>query len=143
MITSPSTPRPSLRALAGLMALGDLGFAFAVWRRWRITTRLLGPHEDDLSRWSLGVIAAYTVAQGVIALRPTPAGARAFAALRATLIGGDLALAFGGRTVDRRLLLPVVALNASLAGAAWRTAPPQRPDHDHHFWNQTREDSHA
>lgn len=142
MTPSPSTARPSLRIVAGTLALADLVFALAVWRRWRITTRVLGPHDEDLSRFSHGVIATYTLAQALVALRPTPAGARSVAALRATLIGGDLALALGGRGVDRRLSLPIAAANATFAWAAWRSAPTEPRHHDHHIWNQPQEDHH-
>lgn len=142
MTPSPSSARPSLRLVAATLAVADLLFALAVWRRWRVSVPLLGPHDGDLSRWSHGVIAAYAVAQGAIALRPTPAGSRALAALRATLIGGDLAMATGGRTVDRRLGLPLAVCNATFAWAAWRAATPDHRPDDHHIPNKSQEDHH-
>lgn len=112
---------PSLRAVAGGLAVIDLAMVVLVSRRSRLATPFLGPPDEDLSAWSRGAIATYTLAQAAIAVRPTPGGARVLATLRGVLIGGDLMLATRGRGVDRRCGVVAAIGNALFAIAAMRS----------------------
>ena len=111
----------SLRSVSGTLALIDLVLVVLLFRRSPLTRPFLGPHDEDLSAWSHGVIATYTLAQAAIALRPSPAAARTLATLRLVLVGGDVMLATRGRSVDRRTGVLTAAGNTLFAAAALRS----------------------
>ena len=112
---------PSLRTLSGGLAAVDLVFLGLLLARRPIVRSLVGPEDDDLATWTAGVVGTYTLAQAVVARRPSAEGARQLALLRAVLIGGDLAIAWRGRRVGR-LGVPTALGNAALAWLAWHAA---------------------
>lgn len=126
MADSTLAGRKRLRWVAGSLALADVGLLAVRRTRPRLTEGFLGPSDGDLSTWSAGVIATYTAAQAVIAVRPSPEAARVLAALRLVLIGGDVMLAREGRTIDRRCAVLATVGNGLFALAAFsasRTEP--------------------
>lgn len=116
-----------VRLVAGFLAAADIGLLAVMRRRPRLVAGFVGPKDGDLFTWSEGVIATYTAAQAIIAVRPSTEAARTLAILRLALIGGDLMLARRGRTVDRRLGVVTAVGNGLFASAALWSAGRRAP----------------
>lgn len=109
--------RRRLQLLAGGLAIGDAALAVLVDRRSRLVEPLFSPPEGR-DAWPFGAVVGWAGLQAAIALRPTAAGARRLALLRAVLVPGDVAVLARSRGTTRASIAVIGLGNAALAACA-------------------------
>ena len=107
-----------VRLVLAALAAGDLVFALLLARRHPIADRAFGESDGIWRTWAVGNLIAYAAVQGAVAARPTPAGLRAVAFLRAQLVPAHAGRAvLNGARAGQSAALGTG--NAAVAAAAW------------------------
>jgi hypothetical protein len=111
----------AVRLVLAALAAGDLVFAILLARRHRLADRAFGESEGIWRTWAVGDLIAYAAVQGAVAARPSPAGLRAVAFLRAQLVPAHAGRALLNRSRAAQSAA-IGTINATVALAAWRAA---------------------